>query len=105
MPFFSVRCSTADPVVLCGDALGDLAGPVGRAVVDDEHAKAIRSGSREHLAGGGDDRLDILGLVVGGEYQPGLAGHAGRRTLEPAAQERAGRSGACVAARAVLPVP
>ena len=41
MPFFSVRCSTSHPVVLGGQRVGDLAGAVGRAVVDDQHAKAL----------------------------------------------------------------
>ena len=63
------------PVVLGGELVGELAGAVGRAVVDDEHAKALGRGAGEHLAGGRDDRLDVLGLVVGGQYQPGLAGH------------------------------
>src|SRR5205807_8090629 len=36
---------------------------------------------REHRAGGGDDRLDVLRLVVRREYQPRRAGHFGRRTL------------------------
>ena len=75
MPFFSVRCSTCDPVVLGGQPVGELAGAVGRAVVDDQHAKALGGRAREHLAGRRDDRLHVLGLVVGGQYQPRLAGH------------------------------
>ena len=47
MPFFSVRCSTSHPVVLGGEAIGDLAGAVGRAVVDDEHVESpSRRGAR-----------------------------------------------------------
>ncbi len=63
------------PVVLGGQPIGDLAGAVGRAVVDDQHAQALGRGAAQRLAGGGDDRLDVLGLVVGGQDQPGLAGH------------------------------
>ena len=46
---------------------------------------------REHLAGRGDDRLDVLGLVVGGQDQPGLAGHG---SAYPRACRRA-RATAC----------
>ena len=64
------------PLVLGGQPIGDLAGAVGRAVVDDQHVEAARAPARrEHLARGGDDRLDVLGLVVGRQYQPRLAGH------------------------------
>ena len=52
MPFFSVRCSTRTQSVLGGEAVGDLACAVGRAVVDDEDAKALRRRLGEHLAGG-----------------------------------------------------
>ena len=47
--------------------VGDLAGPVGRAVVDHQHAdaRAARRSTRVH------ERLEVLGLVVGGEDDPG----------------------------------
>jgi outer membrane lipoprotein SlyB len=37
-------------VVLARPAVGDLAGAVGRAVVDDEDAKAVGGGAGQHLA-------------------------------------------------------
>ncbi len=55
------------PVVLDRETIGELAGAVGRAVVDDEHAEAVGRRAREHLSRGEDDRLDVLGLVVGRE--------------------------------------
>ena len=75
MPAFSLRCRTDDPVVLGRQLVGELAGAVGRAVVHDQHPEALRRGAREHLAGRRDDRAHVLGLVVGGQYQPRLAGH------------------------------
>ena len=45
------------------------------AVVDDEHAEALARRARERLTGGAHDRLDVLGLVVGGQYEPGGAVH------------------------------
>ena len=75
MPFFSARWSTCTQSCSGGESIGDLAGAVGRAVVDDEHAPALGRGAAQRLAGGGDDRLDVLGLVVCGQDQPGLVGH------------------------------
>ncbi len=63
-----------DPFVLGSEAVGDLAGAVGRAVVDDEHAKALGRGLRQNRPGGSNDGLNILGLVVGGKDQPGVLG-------------------------------
>ena len=63
------------PVVLGSQAISDLAGAVGRAIVDDEHTKPVGRGARQHAAGRSDDRLDVLGLVVCRQYQPWLAGH------------------------------
>ena len=81
MPPFSVRCSTRTQSCSRGERVGQLAGAVRRAVIDDKHAEALGGGACEHLAGRRSDRLDVLGLVVGGQYQPGLSGH-GSRTLE-----------------------
>ncbi len=64
-----------EPLVLGCQPIGESAGAVGRAVVDDEHAEAVGGRAREHLGGGRDDRLYVLGLVVRGQYQPGLTGH------------------------------
>ena len=65
------------PVALGGEPIGDLAGAVGRAVVDDQDLVGPIVGSREHLARGGRYRLDVLRLVVGGEDQPGNLKHVG----------------------------
>ena len=46
---------------LGGESIGDLAGPVGRSIVDDEHTPAVW----EHLAESAHHRLDVLSLVVG----------------------------------------
>jgi hypothetical protein len=55
-----------DPGVGARQAVGDRTGPVGRAVVDDEERRA--GGRRENGRG---DRREILGLVVGGQDDPG----------------------------------
>ena len=112
MPFFSARCRTSHPVVLAGQAVGDLAGPVGRAVVDDQDPegaaeRAIGGGACKRLAGGAHDCLDVLGLVVGREDQPRLAGHESAypsvrvcsRPLERRHRRRAGRARRPVRAR------
>ena len=46
MPVLLGAVEHRHPVVLGGEAVGDLAGAVGRAVVDDEHAKARGRGAR-----------------------------------------------------------
>ena len=45
-----------DDAELGADALGDRAGAVGRAVVDDEDAVVARRGSREHRGDGAQQR-------------------------------------------------
>ena len=67
-----------DGVELAGEAVGDAAGPVGRVVVDDEDAMRLRRGALEHDQRGAHDRLEVLGLVVGGEDEPGVSGHRPR---------------------------
>jgi len=59
------------PIVLPGESIGDLAGAVGRAVVDDEYTPTVGRGGAQRFSRGSDDRLDVLGLVVRGEDQPG----------------------------------
>ena len=54
-----------DPRIRGGQLVGDPAGAVGRAVVDDEDR---RGGQRLEDRGG--DRADVLGLVVGREDDP-----------------------------------
>src|SRR5207248_1399770 len=63
------------PIALARQAVGDLARAIGRAVIHDQHAKAIGRRAGEHLPRGSDDRLDVVALVVGREDQPRLAGH------------------------------
>ena len=55
-----------DVVVRRRQPVGDLAGAVGRRVVDDEDAPR----SRQVLAHRADDRLQVVGLVVGRQDQP-----------------------------------
>ena len=81
-----------DLVDLGGQPVGDLAGPVGRAVVDDEHAVAVAAAALEHGQHGADDRLDVLGLVVRGQDEPGGSGHGGRPRVEACPTSRTRRS-------------
>ena len=48
-----------------GQLVGDGAGAVGGVVVDDEHPKALGRDLAEHATRGGDDGLEVLGLVEG----------------------------------------
>ena len=64
-----------DGVIVVGESFGDLAGPVRGVVVDHEDSKPSRGRSLELFPGGGDDPLEILGLVVGGDDQPDFGGH------------------------------
>ena len=76
-PFLGRAVERLHPRVLRRQPVGYLTCAVGRAVVDDQHA-VLRAGSaRERLSRGGHDRLDVLGLVVGGQYEPGGAVHEG----------------------------
>ena len=43
--------------------------------------KPSGAASAEHATGGGDDGLEVLGLVEGGQDEPGGSGHEGPRTL------------------------
>ena len=60
------RCSTRDVGHLARQLVGELAGAVGRVVVDDQrvqlHAVAVRD-----LADAGERVAQVLALVVGGE--------------------------------------
>ena len=61
----------ADVVVLTSELVGELAGPVRRRVVDDEHGAVDgRVAARERGPGEGDDGREVLPLVVGGEDDP-----------------------------------
>ena len=59
------------------------AGAVGRVVVDDEDAEALRRGRAQHATRGGDDRLEVLGLVEGGQDEPGRVRTCEGRSLGP----------------------
>ena len=72
MPSFACRWRTSSHVELGREPVGDLAGAVGRAVVDDEHAVA---GRVEHLAERAHERLDVLALVVGRHADDGAGRH------------------------------
>ena len=61
--------------VLGGEAVGQAAGAVGRVVVDDQDAKACRRGVAQNVVCGGDDRLEVLGLVERGKHEPGGTTH------------------------------
>ena len=67
---------------LGGQAIRDLAGAVRRGVVDDEDVVLARRRSelRQDLA---HERLEVLGLVVGRENQPGVGPAARRRRSRP----------------------
>ena len=67
-----------------GQLVGELAGAVRRAVVDDEQRRA-----REGLEDGGGDRADVLGFLVRRQDDPDA------RSGRPVADDRAG-SGAGV---------
>ena len=54
------------------------AGAVGRVVVDDQDPVALGRGAAEHGQRGAHDGLDVLGLVVGREDEPGPAGMKAR---------------------------
>ena len=83
MPFFSVRCSTSTQSCSRAPARRRCSPvPSGEPSSTTSTRKPSGAALREHLAGGVDDRLDVLGLVVGRQYQPGLAGHRRRRTLD-----------------------
>ena len=65
-PLLRLAVEHGDPRELRGEPVGDLAGAVGRAVVDDEHAVLRRV---EHLAERRDHGLEVLPLVVRGEAE------------------------------------
>ena len=71
-----------DLLALGGQTIRYLAGAIGRAVVDDEDLVGAVIRAREHRARGSRDRLNVLGLVVGRQYQPG---HVGRQASYPKA--------------------
>jgi hypothetical protein len=77
-PFLARAVEDVDVLVPRRQSVGDRAGPVGRAVVDDQHL-GVR---RQLRAGGLDQRLHVLGLVVGRQHQPGGArGGLGHRAM------------------------
>src|SRR5690242_20188498 len=55
----------ADVAELFGEPVGQLAGAVGRVVVDDEHVDAFAAESAQH-------RLEVLAFVVRGETDDGF---------------------------------
>ncbi len=57
--------ANADARIGGRELIGDLAGAVGRAVVDDEKRRR-----GQHVEHGGRDRSDVLGLVVGRDDDP-----------------------------------
>jgi hypothetical protein len=60
----------ADALDLPGQAIGDLTGAVGRVVVHDQD-RVLEPGALQLRQGGPNERLDVLGLVVGREDEPG----------------------------------
>src|SRR6185312_7413828 len=89
-PFLDLAMQDADVAVALGEALGDRAGPVRGAVVDDQHPGR----GRKLRPRGFDQGLDVLGLVIGGEDQPGGSGVGGRhRRRCYSAAERATKDG------------
>src|SRR4051812_1458830 len=65
-----------DLLVLGRQAVGDAARAVRRVVVDDEDPVPLGRRVAEHGERRGDDRLDVLGLVVRGQDEPGGSGQA-----------------------------
>jgi hypothetical protein len=62
----------ADVAVVAGELVGQLAGAVGRGVVDDEHGGVDgRSAGREGGSGAGHDRREVLAFVEGRQDDPG----------------------------------
>src|SRR4051812_42916298 len=57
-------------------AVGNGARAVGRGVVDDQHPMAVRGGVANDVERGAHDRLEVRGLVVGREDEPGGRGHS-----------------------------
>ena len=72
-PFLRRAVQDLDRLELRGQPVGDLAGAVRRAVVHDQDA-VVGSRLRELRQRGAHDPLEVLGLVVGGEHEPG-GGH------------------------------
>src|SRR5262249_58180615 len=56
-----------------GQLVGQLAGAVGRVVVDDQHL-----GGRQHLPNLREQRREVVALVVGGERDENARGTRGR---------------------------
>ena len=71
-PLLRGAVEDADVRQLGGEPVGELAGAVGRVVVDHEHAVALAEDAAERA----DHRLEVLELVVGGEAD-GRAHQAG----------------------------
>ena len=69
-----------EPLELGREPVGDLAGAVGRAVVDHEHAVPRRV---EHLTERPHERLDVLPLVVGRHADDGAGRHDGSLPAPP----------------------
>ena len=65
-PPCAARCRTSTSSCSAREPVGDLAGAVGRGVVDDQHAPL----GRQLLADARDDRLEVVGLVVGRQDEP-----------------------------------
>ncbi len=68
-PFLVGAVEDADVLVLLGQPIGDLPGAVGGVVIDDEDV----GGGWQLLTHRAEEGLDVLGLVVGRQDQPGGA--------------------------------
>jgi hypothetical protein len=87
-PLLRVAVEDGDVVVLPREPVGDLARPVGRAVVDDQDSPRLR----EPIADRRDEALDVLGLVVGRQHDPDARVGGGSFSRSPA---RVGHGARC----------
>ena len=78
MPLFAGAVQHLRPVVLARPGASAISPvPSGEPSSTTRIAEALRRGAlRSTAPAASHDRLDVLGLVVGGQDQPGLAGHA-----------------------------
>ena len=86
------RCRTATNGCVCGEPVGDRTGPVGRVVVDHEHAVSIAQNRTECV----DHRREVLALVVGRQADGG----AHRRAYDRVSGRSPAQQRACGAVRA-----
>ena len=64
-PFTTGAMEHLDFAALSCESVANLAGAVGRAVVNDQDPKASRRRGHERLSRSVDDRFDVLGFVEG----------------------------------------